>query len=59
MRTSRKRKANAQYGTSFSGASAPAQPQRLPKMAMRADDSLYVAAVIGTASIFSWIVAVL
>lgn len=58
MRTSRKRKSNARYGlvtdTHFHEA-----PARLRKMPMRAEDSLYIAAVIGSASIFSWIVAVL
>ena len=59
MRTSRKRKANPQYGTSFSAASAPSPAPQLQRMAMRPEDSLYVAAVIGGASVFSWIVAVL
>lgn len=56
MRTSRKRKSNARYGI-FTGGNADAAPVRLPKMLMRAEDSLYIAAVIGGASIFSWIVA--
>ena len=59
MRTSRKRKANAQYGTSFHAGAAASPAHQLQKMAMRPDDSLYVAAVIGGASVFSWIVAVL
>ena len=58
MRTSRKRKSNARYGIVTDG-NAGAAPARLPKMLMRAEDSLYIAAVIGGASIFSWIVAAL
>lgn len=58
MRTSRKRKSNARYGI-FTDTHTRAAPARLPKMPMRAEDSLYIAAVIGGASIFSWIVAVL
>jgi hypothetical protein len=58
MRTSRKRKSNAQYGTFIHGEieTSPAPGPRMPK---RAEDSLYFAAVIGGASIFSWIFAVL
>ena len=59
MRTSRKRKANPQYGASFSAASPASHSQQPHRMVMRPDDSLYVAAVIGSASVFSWIVAVL
>jgi hypothetical protein len=58
MRTSRKRKANAQYG-SFVHAELQPSPAPLPKMPKRAEHSLYIAAVIGGASIFSWIVAIL
>ena len=56
MRTSRKRKSNARYGI-FTDGNANATRVRMPKMLMRAEDSLYIAAVIGGASIFSWIVA--
>jgi hypothetical protein len=59
MRTSRKRKANPQYGTSFDSGTAPSPVQHLQRTAMRPDDSLYVAAVISGASIFAWLVAVL
>jgi hypothetical protein len=58
MRTSRKRKSNAQYGTFIHGELQPSLATQ-PKMPRRAEDSLYFAAVIGGASIFSWIVAVL
>jgi len=56
MRTSRKRKSNARYGI-FTDGNAGAAPAPVRKMLMRAEDSLYVAAIIGGASIFSWIVA--
>ena len=58
MRTSRKRKSNARYGI-FTDPGSHAAPAHPPKMPLRAEDSLYFAAVIGGASIFSWIVAAL
>jgi hypothetical protein len=33
--------------------------RRLEKMAMRPDDSLFIAAVIGSASLFAWLVSIL
>jgi hypothetical protein len=37
---------------------APAY-RRLEKMAMRPDDSLFIAAVVGSASLFAWLVSIL
>jgi hypothetical protein len=54
MRTSRKRKANRHDWTIPDSVDPKPQPPQLPQV-----DSLYVAAVISGASIFSWILAIL
>jgi hypothetical protein len=33
--------------------------RRLERMAMRPDDSLFIAAVIGSAALFAWLVSIL